>query len=152
MNLIKVQKQEIGISSDSSSSSDRSWDCSYPGRKAVTERDHSVFWDILSCSLLIWEVVIQVCSVCENFMMWAVFFCILYSSKIVKEYINSISTDMKQPARYYVKKKKKQAWIKHFHRCEKMGKYTCTWLYIHTIHSERCSTNWQLWLYVKRDS
>ena len=117
--LIKVQKQEIGISSDSSSSSDRSWDCTYPRRKAVTERDHSVFWDILSCSLLIWEVVIQLCSVCENFMMWAVFFGILYSSKIVKEYINSISTDMKQPARYYVKKKK--AWIKHFHRCEKMG-------------------------------
>ena len=29
------------------------------------------------------------------------------SSKIVKEYINSISTDMKQPARYYMKKKKK---------------------------------------------
>ena len=34
-------------------------------------------------------------------------FCILYSSKIVKEYINSISTDRKQPARYYMKKKKK---------------------------------------------
>lgn len=30
-------------------------------------------------------------------------FCILYSSKIVKEYINSISTAMRQPARYYVK-------------------------------------------------
>ena len=37
-------------------------------------------------------------------MMWAVF-SILHSSNNVKEYINSISTDIKQPDRYYVKKK-----------------------------------------------
>ena len=79
------------------------------------------------------------------------FFCILYSSKIVKEYINSISTDMKQPARYYVEKKNKHESNTSI-GVKKMGKYTCTWLYIHTILSERCSRNWQLWLYVKRDS
>ena len=132
-----------------------------PGEAQWLKRITSVFWDILSCSLLIWEVVTQVCSFFfffpDVFSLWKFYdvgslFCILYSSKIVKEYINSISTDRKQPARYYMKKKKNQAWIKHFHRCEKMGNYTCTWLYIHTIFSERCSRNRQLWLCVKRDS
>ena len=58
--LIKVQKQEEGISSD------RSWIVAIPGGRAVTERDQKWVLRYLSCPLLIWEVITQVCSVCEN--------------------------------------------------------------------------------------